>query len=108
MGKENKRGELKGGSEDESTGMGRKVRRKEQLRADESRRGQRQADEERQKETEDDRAIEEMLTECYQKAFESGKTHRSYDLGGEFGGKNEHPSPPGQGGGRQRLPPSLR
>ena len=98
MGKENKRGELIDGSEEVSTGIGRRVRRKEVLRADESKRGQRQEDEERRKEKEDERAIEEMLTECYQRAVECGRTHSDYDLGGEFGSQNEHPSPPGQGG----------
>ena len=98
MGKESKRGELIDGSGEVSTGIGRRVRRKGGLRANESKRGQRQEDEERRKEKEDERAIEEMLTECYQRAVESGGTHSDYDLGGEFGSQNEHPSPPGQGG----------
>ena len=97
MGKEDQRRKLKRVSEEGGTGFERKERRQKGLKEDASMECQR---EERKREAEEetvDRAIEEMLAECRQKAFEGDGTPDHYDLGGDLGDKRRQPVSPGQG-----------
>ena len=97
MGKENERRQLKRGAEEESTGIEMREKKSEGSEADIARESQgkekRRGDEGQRVEE----AIEEMLTECYQKAFERREAYEDYDLGGEVGSRKRQLDAPGQG-----------
>ena len=94
MGKENERGELKRGTEDESTGI---EKRGKGSITEGKRKGQEKEKERREEEQTVEEAIEEMLTECYEKAFEKEEMASDYDLGGGSGGRKRPLDTPGQG-----------
>ena len=97
MGKESKRRKLRKEAEERGTGIVRKEGKTEGLMTGVLARSQGKEDEVEEEETGVERAIEDMLTECYQKAFEGEEAPCDYDLGGEFGSRKDKPSPPGQG-----------
>ena len=94
MGKENERGKLKRGTEDEGTGN---EKRGKGSITEGKRKGQERERERREEEQTVEEAIEEMLTECYEKAYEEKRMVNGYDLGGGSGGRKRPLDTPGQG-----------
>ena len=103
MGKKKQGRQLKRGAEVENAGMGSKERKREGLREEESMKSQRRGMKANEDEERIDRAIEEMLTECHQRALEDYVEPIDYDLGGDLEVRKRMPTSPGQGGEKKSI-----
>ena len=81
----------------ENAGMGSKERKREGLREEESMKSQRRGMKSNEDEERIDKAIEEMLTECHQRALGDYAEPIDYDLGGDLEVRKRMPTSPGRG-----------
>ena len=103
MGKKKQRRQLKRGAEVRSAGAESKERRKEGPREEESMKSQRKGMKTVEDEARIDRAIDEMLTECHQRALGDYAEPVDYDLGGDLEVRKRMPKSPGQGGEKRSI-----